>query len=134
MKQKVWTEQEIIELQNLIQMLNVKSLSEPVKGVEDETFTFENFVIDTEPGPQEIVEENERRDKLLNFIEKLSPRENMIIKLRFGLYDGVPKTLEEIGKRFGVSRERIRQVETKALKKLKYLIVVKGKFRNINDL
>lgn len=59
-----------------------------------------------------------------NAIEGLSPRERKILEMRFGLSDGVTHTLEEVGKEFGVTRERIRQIEAKALDKIKDLAVV----------
>lgn len=59
------------------------------------------------------------KDELNNILETLSDREERIIRLRFGLDDGVIKTLEEIGVEFGVTRERIRQIEIKALRKLR---------------
>ena len=57
-------------------------------------------------------------------IEGLSPRERKILEMRFGLVDGVTHTLEEVGKEFGVTRERIRQIEAKALDKIKEFGVV----------
>ena len=52
--------------------------------------------------------------------ETLPPRERKVLKLRFGLDDGRPRTLEEVGREFGVTRERIRQIEAKALRKLRH--------------
>jgi RNA polymerase primary sigma factor len=54
-----------------------------------------------------------------NDMEKLTPREQKVLKIRFGLEDGVVHTLEEVGQEFGVTRERIRQIETKALERLR---------------
>ena len=59
----------------------------------------------------------EMTDQVLNM---LTPREERVIKMRFGLEDGTEHTLEEVGQRFGVTRERIRQIEAKALRKLKH--------------
>jgi len=53
-------------------------------------------------------------------LETLSPREKKVLIMRFGLDDGKPKTLEEVGKEFKVTRERIRQIEAKAIRKLKH--------------
>ena len=53
-------------------------------------------------------------------LEELTEREKEVLRLRFGLEDGHPYTLEEVGKRFGVTRERIRQIEAKALRKLRH--------------
>ena len=59
----------------------------------------------------------EQLDKVLH---TLSPREEMVIKLRFGFDDGRPRTLEEVGSEFNITRERIRQIEAKALRKLRH--------------
>ncbi|MCX6702288.1 MAG: sigma-70 family RNA polymerase sigma factor, partial [Candidatus Wolfebacteria bacterium] len=59
------------------------------------------------------------RDKFREFLADLSPREQEILQMRFGLEDGITHTLEEVGKKFGVTRERIRQIEAKALAKIK---------------
>ena len=59
------------------------------------------------------------RNKIKEILESLSPREQEILNLRFGLTDGITHTLEEVGKKFGVTRERIRQIEAKALERIK---------------
>ena len=59
------------------------------------------------------------RDQLMTIISELSPREQKILSLRFGLDDGVTHTLEEVGREFGVTRERIRQIEAKALERIR---------------
>ena len=65
-----------------------------------------------------------QREQLREVIERelhtLTPREEMVIKLRFGLEDGRPRTLEEVGRQFQITRERIRQIEAKALRKLRH--------------
>lgn len=130
-----WTAEDVENLQKLIRILDVCSLDKPMGFDNDgeEMNSLSTLIVDERPGPQEIAEENELRENLLKFIEELAPREVMIIKMRFGFYDGHPKTLEEIGQRFGVTRERVRQIEVKALKKLRWIIMVKNKHHNIND-
>ena len=53
-------------------------------------------------------------------LDTLTPREEMVLRLRYGIDDGHPRTLEEVGREFGVTRERIRQIEAKALRKLRH--------------
>ena len=60
------------------------------------------------------------KDQLDEVLDSLSPREKRVLQLRFGLDDGKQRTLEEVGKEFGVTRERIRQIEAKAIRKLKH--------------
>jgi RNA polymerase primary sigma factor len=80
-----------------------------------------DFVEDTK---QELPEKNMIQDSLKDALEEvlceLTDREGRVIKLRFGMEDGVPKTLEEVGKLYSVTRERIRQIEAKALEKLRH--------------
>lgn len=80
-----------------------------------------DFVEDTR---QDMPERNMIQDSLKNALEEvlceLSEREGRVLKLRFGMEDGVPKTLEEVGKIYSVTRERIRQIEAKALEKLRH--------------
>ena len=60
------------------------------------------------------------RTEVEDIIDTLTPRERRVLQLRFSLIDGHQRTLEEVGKRFGVTRERIRQIEAKALRKLRH--------------
>jgi RNA polymerase primary sigma factor len=60
------------------------------------------------------------REKIDHVLDTLSPREAMVLKMRYGLLDGKTKTLEEVGQFFNVTRERIRQIEVKALRKLRH--------------
>ena len=60
------------------------------------------------------------KDRLKDVLHTLTPREREVLNLRFGLNDGYSRTLEEVGKQFGVTRERIRQIEAKALRKLRH--------------
>jgi len=70
--------------------------------------------------PDDVVMHGLLRDDLEGVMRSLSDRERMVLKLRFGLDDGHPRTLEEVGREFHVTRERIRQIEAKALRKLKH--------------
>lgn len=96
-----------------------KSLSTPVG--EDKEATLEQFVADTtQPTMYDRVSRELLKDAVADVLETLSPREKKVLAMRFGLEDGKPKTLEEVGKEFKVTRERIRQIEAKAIRKLKH--------------
>jgi len=74
------------------------------------------------PSPMEIIDESRRTERISNWLGMLDDNERTILKLRFGLESDEPQTLESIGKSFGVTRERVRQIEVKALDKLKKII------------
>jgi RNA polymerase primary sigma factor len=87
---------------------------------EDDRYHLSDILSEEErPGPFSITEHLELVKLVTSWLELLSPPEKAVIKLRFGLRDGEPKTLEAIGEMFGVTRERIRQIEVKALKRLR---------------
>jgi len=95
------------------------SLETPV-GEEEESFYGDFIPDDTLPSPVEAATQNLLSEALEEALSKLSEREAMVLKLRNGLIDGREHTLEEVGKRLGVTRERVRQIEKRALRKLKY--------------
>ena len=70
--------------------------------------------------PGENVNVKILKEQLLRVLDTLTPREQKVVRLRYGLDDGKPRTLEEVGKEFNVTRERIRQIEAKALRKLRH--------------
>ncbi len=108
------------EVENLMKISQQpKSLSTPVG--EDKEATLEQFVADTnQPTMYDRVSRELLKDAVVDVLETLSPREKKVLVMRFGLDDGKPKTLEEVGKEFKVTRERIRQIEAKAIRKLKH--------------
>jgi len=108
------------EIENLIKISQQpKSLSTPVG--DDKEATLEQFVSDVnQPSLYDRVSRELLKDALNNVLETLSPREKKVLIMRFGLEDGKPKTLEEVGREFKVTRERIRQIEAKAIRKLKH--------------
>ena len=94
------------------------SLEAPV-GEEEDSKLGDFIEDDKNVSPEESTAKQLLRDKIKEFLGELSPREQKILKMRFGLEDGRTHTLEEVGQEFGVTRERIRQIEAKALSKLK---------------
>ncbi len=103
-----------------IQKLTQEPVSlEVTVGDKDDT-VLENYISNEGAvSPEEAVIDNILRDQISKVLETLSEREQTVIKLRFGLEDGIPRSLEEIGRIMGVTRERVRQIEEKSLKKLR---------------
>ena len=95
------------------------SLERPV-GEEEDT-EFGAFIEDeTTPTPTQVAYQNLLREKVEEVLATLTPREARILRLRFGLQNGRSYTLEEVGQKFGLTRERIRQIEGKALRRLRH--------------
>ena len=121
-KDSKWTVEKVEKIQKIMLMCNPASLDQPIGGndLEGVDFTYlGEMVEDPSPSPEDIAIQNESKKLLLEIIDKcLGPREIRIIKMRFG-FEGMPMTLEEIGKEFKVTRERIRQVEAKGLMKIR---------------
>jgi len=97
----------------------VISIEMPI-GDDDKDSTLSEFIKDEKSlTPSQLAAQSLLRNKINEILVDLTPREQEILRLRFGLGDGITHTLEEVGKRFGVTRERIRQIEVKALAKIK---------------
>ena len=95
------------------------SLETPIGEEEDSHLG--DFVEDVEtPAPSETASYTLLREQLNDVLRTLTPREAQVLRLRFGLEDGRQRTLEEVGKQFNITRERIRQIEAKALRKLRH--------------
>ena len=95
------------------------SLETPI-GEEDDSHLGDFIPDDDAPAPAESAAFTLLREQLFSVLDGLTDRESKVIKMRFGLIDGRPRTLEEVGKEFDVTRERIRQIEAKALRKLRH--------------
>jgi RNA polymerase primary sigma factor len=88
---------------------------------EDEESVLSQVLEDSSlPGPSDLALRDILREQVEEALKLLSNREAMVLRLRYGLYDGRSRTLEEVGREFGVTRERIRQIESKALRKLRH--------------
>ena len=95
------------------------SLETPIGEEEDSHLG--DFIQDEDtPAPADAASQTILREVIERELHTLTPREEHVIKLRFGLYDGRTRTLEEVGKEFDITRERIRQIEAKALRKLRH--------------
>ena len=94
------------------------SLDLPV-GEDGDTFLGDLVADRDAPALEDAVSESLLREQLWEALDGLGDRESRVLRLRYGLDDGQPQTLEEVGKVFGVTRERIRQIEAKALRKLR---------------
>ncbi len=95
------------------------SLEMPV-GEEQDSHLGDFIPDESTPGPTDAASHQLLREQMEEILTSLSPREGRVLQLRFGLKDGKSHTLEEVGKKFGVTRERIRQIEAKALRKLRH--------------
>ena len=109
-------EEKILYIQRISQ--DPVSFETPV-GQEDDSY-LGDFLEDTNSlSPSEVAENKMLKEILIKVLQTLTPREQKVIRLRYGIDDGRQRTLEEVGKEFNVTRERIRQIETKALQKLR---------------
>ncbi|MGN1351282.1 MAG: RNA polymerase sigma factor RpoD [Clostridia bacterium] len=107
----------VIEIQKIAQ--DPVSLETPI-GEEDDSHLGDFIQDEDSPAPQDSAAYTLLREQLEDVMKTLTPREAKVLKLRFGLDDGRTRTLEEVGKEFNVTRERIRQIEAKALRKLRH--------------
>lgn len=95
------------------------SLETPI-GEEEDSHLGDFIPDDGAPAPADAASHTMLREQLSDVLSTLTPREEKVLRLRFGLEDGRSRTLEEVGKEFNVTRERIRQIEAKALRKLRH--------------
>ena len=109
--------EKVMEIQKIAQ--DPVSLETPI-GEEDDSHLGDFIQDDDSPAPQDAAAYTLLKEQLEEVMSTLTPREAKVLKLRFGLEDGKARTLEEVGKQFDVTRERIRQIEAKALRKLRH--------------
>ena len=107
----------VMEIQKIAQ--DPVSLETPI-GEEDDSHLGDFIQDEDSPAPQDAAAYTLLREQLDEVMQTLTPREAKVLRLRFGLDDGKARTLEEVGKEFDVTRERIRQIEAKALRKLRH--------------
>jgi RNA polymerase primary sigma factor len=111
------SEDKVCEIQRIAQ--DPVSLETPIGEEEDSHLG--DFIEDEKTmTPSESVTFTMLKEQLLSVLDTLTPREEKVLRLRYGIDDGKPRTLEEVGKEFDVTRERIRQIEAKALRKLRH--------------
>ena len=109
--------EKVMEIQKIAQ--DPVSLETPI-GEEDDSHLGDFIQDEDSPAPQDSAAYTLLKEQLEEVMNTLTPREAKVLKLRFGLEDGKSRTLEEVGKEFNVTRERIRQIEAKALRKLRH--------------
>jgi RNA polymerase primary sigma factor len=109
--------EKVMEIQKIAQ--DPVSLETPI-GEEDDSHLGDFIQDDDSPAPQDAAAYTMLKEQLAEVMSTLTPREAKVLRLRFGLDDGKARTLEEVGKEFDVTRERIRQIEAKALRKLRH--------------
>ena len=116
-KEMGMSEEKVREIQKISQ--EPVSLETPI-GEEEDSHLGDFIPDDDAPAPAESAAFTLLKEQLIDVLDTLTPREEKVLRLRFGLDDGRARTLEEVGREFNVTRERIRQIEAKALRKLRH--------------
>lgn len=111
------SEDKVREIQKIAQ--DPVSLETPI-GEEEDSHLGDFLEDETSTAPSDMVAFTLLKEQLIGVLDTLTPREEKVLRLRYGIDDGRPRTLEEVGKEFNVTRERIRQIEAKALRKLRH--------------
>ncbi len=114
--------EDLVKINHILKISQETISLETSVGDEDEDSTLENFIEDVKNiSPDRVAALRLLKDYVIEAIKDLTPREQKILEMRFGLRDGVSHTLEEVGHEFDVTRERIRQIEAKALERIQTL-------------
>ncbi len=111
------SEERVREVQKIAQ--DPVSLETPI-GEEEDSHLSDFIEDESSTAPTDAVSSTMLKEQLLSVLDTLTPREEKVLRMRYGLDDGRPRTLEEVGRGFNVTRERIRQIEAKALRKLRH--------------
>ena len=124
------TEEKVREIQKIA--MDPVSLETPIGEEEDSHLG--DFVPDENAiSPSDMAERVDVRERVRTELQVLTAREQQVLRLRYGIFDGHPRTLEEVGRVFNVTRERIRQIEAKALRKLRNLSKSQKKLRDLGN-
>ncbi len=108
------------KVRNIIRMAQEPMSLETPVGNEENSFLGDFIKDESAPAPADAATQQLLREQVEEILEELNDRERKVLEMRFGLIDGRNRTLEEVGQEFGVTRERIRQIEAKALRKLRH--------------
>ena len=108
------------KVRNIIRMAQEPMSLETPVGNEENSFLGDFIKDESAPAPVDAATQQLLREQVAEILEELNERERQVLEMRFGLLDGRNRTLEEVGNEFGVTRERIRQIEAKALRKLRH--------------
>lgn len=114
-----WTEADLKEYQRLKIQSTSESMDKTIRGG-DENWTYQDILPDSGPTPDEVAAASALKLELSRQIDTLTVRESKILRLRYGLEDGKSYTLQDVGERFGITRERVRQLEAQAMRKLRH--------------
>ena len=132
-RERLNTPEKVEYILSIMRMVDVDSIDRLLTNEDGDCVENGALIADTAPSLEELIIEKESNNTLLNIINTLRPREQVVLKLRYGLEDGNRRTLEEVGKIYQLTRERVRQIERIALKKLRLKLLNKG-IRSSNDL
>jgi RNA polymerase primary sigma factor len=108
------------KVRNIIRMAQEPMSLETPVGNEENSFLGDFIKDESAPAPVDAATQQLLREQVEEILDELNERERKVLEMRFGLIDGRNRTLEEVGNEFGVTRERIRQIEAKALRKLRH--------------